>query len=96
MNLYHVQFKNFEGVAVFAENELEAHALVEIYIAHNCNENEDFSISDAVDGSHLSRVEFYQLQHALALNSPGIGWYDACDGWKVVPLWKDYMLSSGS
>lgn len=92
MECYHVQFKKFRDVAFFAKNADEVKHLVEIYLSIHLSKNAEYQISLPVDLTHVSRLEFYQLQAALAKNVAGCGVYDRENGWKILPVWQHTLM----
>lgn len=84
MNLYHVQFGDFEGLAIFAESSAQAGHLVRIFLASNFVEDTCFRLSEPVGLPYISWLENYQLQAALALNVQGCGVYSSSTGWQIV------------
>ena len=95
MQLFHLQFIEFEDLAIFAKNAREAQVLVDQYLSSNFVEGTRYQISHPIHFSHVSRLEFYQLQAALAINVQGRGVYDRGMGWTIEPLCQ-YALSSKS
>lgn len=86
MQLYHVQFQQLEDLAIFANDTEEVVHLVDSYLSINQSANVDYQISHPIDLSHVSRLEFYQLQAAMVKNIVGCGIYDRENGWQIVPL----------
>lgn len=88
MELYHVQFVDYEGVAIFAENLEKAEHLVNIFLTFNFAKDTYFNLSKPVGLQYLSKLEHCQLQAALELTVQGCGVYNRQTGWQIVRPWQ--------
>lgn len=88
MNLYHVQFGDYEGLAIFAESSEQAEHLVDIFLASNSAEDTYFKLSEPVGLPYISQLEHCQLQATLDLNVQGCGVYNRQTGWQIVRPWQ--------
>ena len=92
MNLYHIQFVEFEDIAIFATNGDDAQRLVDKYLLIHLAAASNYLISHPIKWSHMTEVELHQLRAAFAKNVQGYGVYDSTNGWDVVPLSHTVLL----
>lgn len=96
MHLFHVQFVEFEDLAIFAKNADEAEQLVDMYLSSNSAEGTSYHLSLPADFLHMSTAEFYQLKAALAKNLSGVGVYHSEMGWTIQSLWEYPMTTKSA
>lgn len=88
MQLFQIDFDEYESLAMFADSLERAKYLVDIFLTFNFADGTSFEVNHPVAPPYITADEHREILEASAQNIQGIGIYHPLTGWQIVRVWE--------